>query len=139
MKVIGDVANIAAALLLLVAVSGCAIEGDGFDGRVKAYNAAALDSREYVALHMGQRDPAWYQGWCGVVAPHFISMDDVHARVLRYCTAMQAQPENAESIWNNLRQELTAASGDAVARRNSIAGAFAAQQRECLNFCVQGR
>jgi hypothetical protein len=113
----------------LVVLAGCAIEGVGFDGRVNAYNAAAQDSREYTALHTGQRDAEWYQGWCNAVAPHFVRMEDTHARVVRYCDAMQSQPQNAERIWNDLRGELTSASQEAVARRNGIAGAFAAQQR----------
>lgn len=130
MKISGQVVSKAiAGLLVLTFMSGCAIEGVGFDGRVNAYNAAAQDSREYVALHIGMRGPAWYQGWCDAVAPHFARMDDTHARVLRYCEAMQKQPDNAETIWDNLRQDLTAASQDAAARRNSIVGAFVAQQQ----------
>jgi hypothetical protein len=87
-----------AAVMLTLVLSGCAIEGVGFDGRVNAYRAAEQDSREYVALHMGKRDPAWYSEWCDVVRPHFQRMAEESSRVDRYCAAMQAQPENAQKI-----------------------------------------
>jgi hypothetical protein len=113
--------------LITTILSGCAIEGIGFDGRVNAYNNAAQDSREYVALHMSARDAAWYQGWCGVIEPHFRRMGDEDARVQRYCAAMQEQPQNAESIRESLVQDLSASGNNAVSRRNSVVSALGVQ------------
>lgn len=122
--------KIIAAFTLAAALSGCAIEGVGFDGRVNAYRAASQDSREYLALHTGQRDSAWYAGWCDVLRPHFQRMSDEAARVNRYCAAMQAQPDNAAKIAHALGQELEQSGNGAVANRNSALQSVAVMNQQ---------
>lgn len=120
MKTILLVAAIAGAL------SGCAIEGIGFDGRLDAYNNAARDGNEFVALHPGTRDAKWYEGMCAAELPHFKRMDDEYARVTRYCDAMQAQPEHAADILASLSKELDRGGAQAAQRRNGALAALSA-------------
>ncbi|WP_024906182.1 hypothetical protein [Robbsia andropogonis] len=122
------------ALLLATLVctfSGCAIEGVGFDGRVNAYENAVRDGNEYVGLHPGTRDTAWYDGWCAAELPHFQRMSDQYARMTRYCDAMKAQPEHAAEIRTSLINDLQNANAQAHQRRDSVlaaVGAMAAAQ-----------
>jgi hypothetical protein len=117
-------------LALIGGLAGCAIEGIGFDGRVNAYRAASQDSREYIALHAGQRDSAWYAGWCDVLRPHFQRMTDEAGRVNRYCAAMQAQPDNAPQIAHALGQELEQSANGAQANRTSALNAVAVMSQQ---------
>ncbi len=118
--------KIIACCALVLSLSACAIEGIGFDGRVNAYQGAESDSREYTALHIGQRDAAWYAGWCDTLRPHFQRMSDELARVNRYCSAMQAQPENAQKIGQALTDELTRGRDGVQANRSAVLGGLAA-------------
>jgi hypothetical protein len=116
---------------LACALSGCAVEGIGFDGRVDAYHNAARDGNEFVALHPGIRETVWYEGWCAAELPHFKRMDDQYARVTRYCDAMKAQPEHAAEIRKSLIDDMQSGSVQANQRRNgalAVLGAIAATQ-----------
>ncbi|KAK48363.1 hypothetical protein BG58_32990 [Caballeronia jiangsuensis] len=106
--------------LLPVLLAACAIEGVGFDGRVNAYRNAAADGREFAALNRGTRDAAWYAGWCGAIEPHFRRMSEQHARVDRYCAAMQAQPKEAEAIRSDLVADLSSGNSHAVDNRDEV-------------------
>lgn len=107
-------------MLLSGLLAACAIEGVGFDGRVDAYRNAAADAREFAALNRGTRDPAWYAGWCAAIEPHFRRMSEQHARVERYCAAMQAQPNNAEPIRQELANDLTSSGANVIDRRDEV-------------------
>lgn len=111
---------------LLSLLAGCAIEGVGWQGHVDAYNNAAADAREYASLHREAKDAKWYAGWCSAIRPHFARMGDVLDRVDRYCTAMQAQPENAEAIRLDLIATLNSGSSSATTSRDSAYSAFGA-------------
>jgi len=111
---------------LACALSGCAIEGIGFDGRVDAYQNAARDGNEFVALHPGTRDTLWYEGWCAAELPHFKRMDDQYARMTRYCEAMKAQPEHAADIRASLIKDLDSGGVQADQRRNGALAALSA-------------
>ena len=122
--------RIAAGLCLSI-LAGCAIEGIGFDGRRDAYRNADRAGRDFVVLHSGARDPAWYAGWCNAVLPHFERMSDAKDRVIKYCGAMQAQPENAAAIQAALADDLSKSwvISDAQAQRNAVLGAALIQQQ----------
>jgi hypothetical protein len=126
------------ACTLVITLSGCAIEGIGFDGRVNAYKAASSDSNEYIVLHSGIRDAGWYEGWCDVLRPHFQRMTDEEARVNRYCAAMLAQPENAPKIAHALAGELSdSANGAQASGNNAVAGMIAVTQAQQAQRQVQ--
>lgn len=108
------------AILLSGLLAACAIEGVGFDGRVDAYRNAAADAREFAALNRGTRNAGWYQGWCAAIEPHFRRMSEQHARVERYCAAMQAQPDNAEPIRQELANDLASSGTNALDRRDQV-------------------
>lgn len=112
-------------LVLCSMISACAIEGIGFDGRVNAYRNAAADGREYAALNRSSRNSAWYAGWCAAIEPHFRRMNDVHGRVERYCSAMQLQPDNAETIRQDLIATLIDGGKAATDNRSAALGALA--------------
>lgn len=108
------------ALLLPMLLTACAIEGVGFDGRVNAFRNAAADGREFAALNRGTRDAAWYAGWCGAIEPHFQRMSEQHARVERYCAAMQVHPNDAEAIRQELVSDLATGNTNAVDNRDEV-------------------
>lgn len=112
-------------------LAGCAIEGIGFDGRRDAYRNADRAGRDFEVLHSGARDAEWYAGWCNVVLPHFDRMSDAKDRVIQYCGAMQAQPENAASIQKSLADDLSKSwvISDAQAQRNAMLGVALIQQQ----------
>lgn len=112
--------TIAGLLLAVPVLSGCAIEGIGTDGRTLAYQNAASESREYVALNRGQRDARWYAAWCDKIRPHFAHMSEQDAKLDRYCSAMQQQPEHAAEIQRALVEDLSA-SGEVAQQRSSQA------------------
>ncbi|WGS53604.1 hypothetical protein LFL96_21335 [Paraburkholderia sp. D15] len=120
-----------AAGLCLSVLAGCAVEGIGFDGRRDALMNADRAGRDYEVLHSGARDSAWYAGWCNVVLPHFDRMNDAKDRVIRYCGAMQAQPENAAMIQKTLADDLSKSwvISDAQAQRNAMLGAAMIQRQ----------
>lgn len=105
-------------------LNGCAIEGVGYDGRVDAYRNGAVAANEFAALNRGTRDSAWYSGWCASIEPHLRRMSDIHARVERYCGAMQSQPENAEAIRQDLAALLNQGNATAADKRRAVLGAL---------------
>ncbi|MDR5755296.1 MULTISPECIES: hypothetical protein [unclassified Caballeronia] len=107
-------------VLLPVLLAACAIEGVGFDGRVNAYRNAAADGREFAALNRGAHDAAWFVGWCGAIEPHFRRMSEQHARVERYCAAMQANPNDAEPIRSDLIAYLSSGNSYAIDHRDEV-------------------
>jgi hypothetical protein len=111
-------------------LGGCAIEGVGYDGRVNAYHNAAVDAREFVALNRGTRDSTWYAGWCAAIEPRFRRMGDTHARIKRYCGAMQSQPESAEAIRQELASVLNHGSAAAAADRSAALGTLSETLRQ---------
>ncbi|MGF6771002.1 hypothetical protein P3T18_003481 [Paraburkholderia sp. GAS199] len=121
-----------------LALGACAIEGIGMDGRMNAYQNAARDGNDYVVLHQGARDGAWYADWCNAVLPHFERMSEEKNRIIRYCGAMQQQPENAASIQTALSNDLDDTARRAATNRNAALGALAASmsQRPPAINCV---
>lgn len=105
-------------------VGGCAIEGVGHDGRLSAFHNASVEAHEFMALNRGARDSAWYAGWCAAIEPRFRRMSDTYARVRRYCDAMQAQPESAESIRQELAAMLNHESAATAGGRSAVLGAL---------------
>jgi hypothetical protein len=118
--------NGVAAAIMTIALSSCAVEGVGWQGRVDAYNNAAEAGREFADLNRGERDAAWYAGWCSAIEPHFKLMSTVHERVDKYCTQMQRQPENAAAIQQSLVATLNASKSSATDSRNAAYAAFGA-------------
>ena len=120
-----DCARLVAIITMSVTLAACAIEGVGFDGRVNAYRNAAADGREFAALNRGAKDAGWYAGWCAAIKPHFERMSDVRGRVDRYCAAMEAQPDHAEEIRQDLIASLVDGGRAAQESRSTALGALA--------------
>lgn len=99
------------------------------DGRMNAYQNAARDGNDYVVLHQGAHDGAWYAGWCNAVLLHFDRMSEEKDRVIRYCAAMQTQPDNAASIQQALSTDLVDTANRAATNRNAALGALALQMQ----------
>ena len=55
-----------------------------------------------------------------VIEPHLRRMSDQHARVERHCAAMQAQPNDAEAIRQELANDLGASDANAVDSRDEV-------------------
>jgi len=109
---------------MIATLSGCAIEGVGWQRRVDAYNNAAEAGREFADLNRGDRNAEWYAGWCAAIEPHFKLMGTVHERVDKYCAEMQRQPENAAAIQQSLVVTLNASRSSATDSRNAAYAAF---------------